>query len=193
MTPVTPDSQLLIDRFRAGEPTAAQSLLDRYAERLRALARSRLSRQLSRRLDADDIVQSALASFFRRAEIGEFRVEREGDLWRLLAAITLRKLWRQAKHHRAAKRSIAREEFAHADESLNLEQLASREPAVSDVIIAADELRVLLVQLSPSERQIIQLQLDDVPAPEIAARLDCSTRTVPPCAGQSSGTACGPS
>ncbi len=175
---MVPDSQELLDRFRAGDEAAAKSLLDRYAQRLLALARGRLSQRLARRIDPEDVVQSAYRSFFLRARAGEFHVEREGDLWRLLAAITLHKLWRQAKHHRAGKRAIGREEQPTGDDSPPLEQLASREPSVADVVVAADELRWLLTQLAPHERQAVELRLQDIPLDQIAAQMARSERTV---------------
>lgn len=173
-----PDSRELLDRFRDGDDAAATALFDRYAQRLLALARSRLSRQLARRTDAEDVVQSAYRSFFVRARSGEFTAEREGDLWRLLATITLHKLWRQVKHHRTGKRSLDREQVASGSPAIALEQIADREPSVADVIVAADELQWLLAQLEPVERQAVELRLQELPVAEIAARLGRSERSV---------------
>ena len=96
------DSRELLVRYQRGDPTAAEAIFARYANRLLALARSRLSPKLARRVDADDVVQSTYRSFFVRRR-GEFVAEGEGDLWRLLATITLHKLGRQAQRHRVLR------------------------------------------------------------------------------------------
>src|SRR5262249_6244504 len=44
----------LLAQWRAGNPQAAEQLFQRYADRLIALARSRLSAKLSQRIDAED-------------------------------------------------------------------------------------------------------------------------------------------
>ena len=69
---------------------AAEALFVRYFERLKALARSRLSSRLARRTDAEDVVMSVYRSFFAGARAGRFTLTRGGDLWRLLSAITKR-------------------------------------------------------------------------------------------------------
>src|SRR6516162_8959719 len=96
----------LVARWQQGDQQAALELFERFAERLIALARSRLSAQVARRLDAEDVVQSAYRSFFEGARDGRYAIHHSGDLWRLLAAITLHKTKHQARHHHAAKRSV---------------------------------------------------------------------------------------
>jgi eukaryotic-like serine/threonine-protein kinase len=175
---VSENSAELLGRYRRGDPAAADALFHRYADRLLALARSRLSPKLARRIDPDDVVQSVYRSFFIRAREGEFTADRDGDLWRLLATITLHKLGRQAKHHRAAKRSQDCEAAADATRSELAEQLADREPSVADVVAAAEELHWLMRQLEPIQRQALQLRLQGLTAEEIAATLGRSERTI---------------
>src|SRR5947209_7362385 len=102
-------SGALLARWRDGDQQAADLLVRRFGQRLRALARSRLPAALARQVDAEDIVQSAYRSFFAGARAGRFVVDDGGGLWRLLAAITLHKLQRQLERHRAGKRALARE------------------------------------------------------------------------------------
>ncbi len=71
-------------------------------------------------MDSDDIVQSAMKSFFVRAGNGDFRAEHPGDLWRLLATITMRKVSRATVHHRAAKRDVRQEAKPEAAEDATL-------------------------------------------------------------------------
>jgi hypothetical protein len=80
-------AQELLDRLKQGDETAAGELLDRYASRLIALAMSRIHGRLQRRIDPEDIVQSALGSFFRRAGDGCYQVADGDDLWPLRSTI----------------------------------------------------------------------------------------------------------
>jgi DNA-directed RNA polymerase specialized sigma24 family protein len=100
----------LVDRWRQGDQRAAERLFEGYAARLVGLARSRLSGKLARRLDAEDVVQSAFRSFFDGVHQGQYEVSHPGDLWRLLVSITLHKLYRQARRHAAGKRALDREQ-----------------------------------------------------------------------------------
>src|SRR5262249_40685711 len=86
------DSAALVKRWTEGDERAAAELVNRYTGRLLALARSHLSAKLAARLDPEDVVQSAYRSFFADARDDRFVLKRSGDLWRLLAAITLHKL-----------------------------------------------------------------------------------------------------
>ena len=172
------DSRELLVRYQQGDPAAAAALFDRYAGRLLALARSRLSPKLARRVDADDVVQSTYRSFFLRAREGEFVAENPGDLWRLLATMTLHKLGRQAQRHRAAKRSLQREVTTVPDAPDWLGELADREPSAADVVAAAEELHWLLSQFDLAARKAIELRLQDLTLEEIAASIGRSERTI---------------
>ncbi len=99
----------IVARWRAGDQQAAGALFRRYAERLLALARSRLSSRLARHIDPEDVVQSAYRSFFSGARAGRYVLKRSGDLWRLLVAITLPKLHHQVERPPAGKRRYPRE------------------------------------------------------------------------------------
>src|SRR5262245_27123054 len=100
----------LLQRYRHGDDAAADELFRRYVARLTVLARTRLGPRLPRRVDAEDVVMSAYRSFFVRTRDGRFTLSRSGDLWRLLAAITLRKLHHTAQHHQAGRRDPGREQ-----------------------------------------------------------------------------------
>jgi hypothetical protein len=83
-----------------------------------ALVQQRLSAKLGRRVDAEDIVLSAYRRFVVGARAGRFRVERGGDLRRVLAGIAIHKLHGQVERHTAGKRALDRqrqpEELAEA-------------------------------------------------------------------------------
>ena len=174
-----PSSELLA-RWRNGDEQAAGVLFDRYAQRLLALARSRLADQLNPRFDAEDVVQSALRSFFSGAHDGRFVLEHAGDLWRLLVAITLHKLQHQVARHTAQKRSVEREcplEGIGRIREADLEVLAT-EPSPEDTVALAHEVAHVFSVLDPFHRQVLQMRLQGNLLDEIAATAECSQRTV---------------
>src|SRR5262249_61199873 len=77
----------LVARWREGDQQAAAELFRRYADRLVALAKSRLSQKMARRVDPEDVVQSVYRSFFAETKEGRYEFERGGDLWHLLVTI----------------------------------------------------------------------------------------------------------
>src|SRR3954469_6850900 len=99
-------SLVLLERFQGGDDLAAAEIFDRYFRRLTALARSRLSPRLAQRTDPEDIVLSVYRSFFVGARGGRYTLNRAGDLWRLLAAITKHKLLREIRRQGAERRSV---------------------------------------------------------------------------------------
>src|SRR5262249_16021943 len=91
------------------DETVARELFDRYAEKLTALARKRISQRLASRIDPEDIVQSAFRTFFHRAREGQFQLKDPDDLCKLLARITVHKTLRQVAFHKRAKRNACQE------------------------------------------------------------------------------------
>jgi RNA polymerase sigma-70 factor (ECF subfamily) len=173
-------SSNLVARWRAGDQTAAAELFQRYASRLIALARSRLSSRLAQRVDPEDVVQSAYRSFFGDAKDGRCDVGRGGDLWQLLVTITLHKLHDQVKRHRRAKRAVERELNVGSDESwLNVEaHLATQVPSPMEAVALADEVEQIMRDLKPLYRRIMELRLQGYNIDEIAAATQSGERTV---------------
>ncbi len=168
-------SVLLLERFRAGEEAAATELFERFSKRLGSLVQSRLSRKLARRLDAEDVVLSAYRSFFVRARDGQFAVDEPGDLWRLLAKITLNKLYRSAARHHAGRRSLDREQ----DGIIDLANRATDAASSPDLeVIVADQLEYLMSQLPEATCRVLELRLQGHDADEIAGLIGRSPRTV---------------
>src|SRR5207247_582064 len=100
------------------------------------------------RLDPEDVVQSACRSFFRRARIGAFALTERGDLWRLLARITLRKVCRSARRHGADCRAVRREEQADGE-------CLDGAPTPEETAAVADELVAALATLPPTQRRVV--------------------------------------
>jgi RNA polymerase sigma-70 factor (ECF subfamily) len=167
---------LLLQQWRAGDQEAAGELFRRYANRLIALARSRLSPRLAQRIDPEDVVQSAYRSFFTGAKNGQYDLERGGDLWRLLVAITLHKLHDQAKRHRAGKRSVQNE--TPLGNGANGTPAEAREPSPVEALALVDQLEQMMRRLEPPQRQMLELRLQGYTFEEIAATVRLSRRTV---------------
>ncbi|HIF34061.1 MAG: sigma-70 family RNA polymerase sigma factor [Pirellulaceae bacterium] len=167
----------LLARFRAGESRAANEVVDRYVARLVGFVRQRISPNLQRRVDAEDVVQSAMLSFFVRASSDAYVLDRAGDLWRLLTTITLHKLRRQVEVHTAAKRAVRREEYGSVEASL-LSAAVDREPLPGDAAALMDELQQVMQNCSPPERFVLQLRLAGETIETIAESTDRSQRTV---------------
>ena len=166
----------LLDRFRAGDPLAAEELFARYVDGLTRLARSRLAPRIARRTDPEDIVLSAYRSFFLRARDGQFTLQRSGDLWRLLVEMTLHKLYRTVKHHQAEKRSVRREQPLEDAAVWAPDRHATGTPEEAQTL--TDELASLMRLLDPFERRVLELRLQDEPLDDIAAETGRSERTV---------------
>ncbi len=95
----------LIRRVRAGDPAAAADLVERYAAAIRREVRFRLRDVRARRVvDASDVCQMVLGSFFARAAMGQFDLESPADLLNLLMQIARNKVADQVKREHAARR-----------------------------------------------------------------------------------------
>src|SRR5262249_52345354 len=130
------NSQELLQLYQDGQSEAATAIFDRYVARLIALARNRIGPKLKRRVDAEDIVQSAFRSFFVHAKGDDYQLVQSGDLWRLLASITLNKLHHRIEKQTAAKRSIHRE----APTNIPIVNAKTPEPSAAEVIALYEEL-----------------------------------------------------
>ncbi len=177
MNDLNSSSARIFSRVVADEPDAASQLFQRYLKRLCRLAQTRIGTRLARRVDPEDVVMSAYRSFFLSAQAGRFKIQESGDLWALLARITLRKLYRSAAHHAAEMRSVHREAEFSDSRSLN-EWVLSEQPSVEDAVALADEVESILRKLPPLHRRIVELRLQGELTADIATDVDLSERTV---------------
>ena len=174
------DSVELLARWRDGDESAAQLLFERYVNRLVALARTKLSERMQRRVEAEDVVQSAYRSFFQKAGDHRYTIEQPGDLWKLLAAITVSKVRGQVEFHSAKKRAVYTEESMDETESgYRVSPLAvADEPTPEDAALVVEELQNVMRRLDPMQRQILELALQNCDTEEISKRVHRSPRTI---------------
>ena len=170
----------LIDRWKSGDEDAAGEIFDRYVARLISLAASRISPGLARRVEAEDVVQSVYRSFFARIGDERLTVNESGQLWGLLAAITVNKVRSKARFHSADKRNVGAEASVSASakcHGLSPIDLA-HEPTSDEIAALQEQYQSALAALSPIGKQVFELYLQNEPVEVIAKTVRRSARTV---------------
>jgi RNA polymerase sigma factor (sigma-70 family) len=141
--------QDLIRRVRAGDANAANELVRSYEPAIRRAARVRLvDKRLGRVLDSMDICQSVLASFFVRAALGQYELEKPEQLLKLLATMARNKLADHARQEQAGRRDNRRLEAGSADER----QIAAAGSTPSQQVAAKEIFHEVHKRLSEDER-----------------------------------------
>lgn len=167
-------------RLRAGDEAAVRKVFHRYVNKLIRLARGQFDAVLRRKVDPEDVVQSAYKSFFLRYGAGKLEVENWGNLWGLLTMITLRKCLDQVEYHRAGCRDVKREAAAQADPAGAAPwwEAVAREPTPQEAAILVETVEQLLRDLDEKERPILQLSLQGYSSQEISEQLGYAERSV---------------
>ena len=141
----------LIRRVRLREPDAAAELVQRYEPAIRRVVRVHLrDPRLRRVLDSTDICQSVLATFFVRANLGQYELATPEDLLKLLATIARRKVINQASKQRADRRDYRRDQLLGDKEAL----LRSPQSGPAEQAEARELLAKVRERLSDDERQL---------------------------------------
>jgi RNA polymerase sigma-70 factor (ECF subfamily) len=162
------DFQQMIERLRAGDPSAAEQLVRDYESIVRRQVRFRLrDPKLGRVLDSMDICQAVMASFFVRAASGVFEIASSKDLVNLLAAITRRKLAAAARTHYQQKRDVRR----RAHDSATVKRLVDPNPTPGQDAVHRELVDRVHRALSTEERQLADLRRDGCEWAEIARRV----------------------
>jgi len=153
----------LVEAFCRGDEQAATVLFDRYRDRLVTHAARQMSSKLQQRLDAEDLYQSACLVFIRGVEEGRYKLRQTGDLWNLLAQITINRLRNKVDYHTAAMRSVYREDF------VDDRNILAREPSPEDAALLMDEVNNLLSEISNVKyRRVVKMGLEGRSTREIA-------------------------
>ena len=170
----------LMARLRSGEDAAAREVFEQFSSRLVGMARGRFNRLLARKVEPEDVVQSAFKSFFVRHREGKLEVGDCGGLWNLLTLITLRKCADRAEYFLAERRDAAREATDSAGgDGPDAWQLAlAREPRPEEAVILAETVERLFRDVSDIERPVLELSLQGYSASEISTRLGRAERSI---------------
>lgn len=162
-----------LEDLAEGKSNAVEEFWMNYGDSLQRVAERQIASWLRRRVDPEDVVQSACRTFFRRAGAGDFSLENKDDLWKLLLTITLNKVRMQARFHSRNRRSINKEQA--------MPEEANLQPAEWDHAIEQVELQDMLkVAFKEDEErhQVLQMWLEGRTQNEIAKVIGCSERTV---------------
>jgi RNA polymerase sigma-70 factor, ECF subfamily len=168
----------LVTRLRQGEDQAAAEVFELYATRLIDLARSRLSERLRRKLDPEDVLQSALKSFFSGVRDGTIPLADWDNLWTMLVVITLRKCQKQVVYYGRARRAIGREAQGTPDGSewcVAYEAIA-REPLPEEAAQLVDTLEEALSGLDDVDRQVVLQTLQGIKPAQVSTNLVITQR-----------------
>ncbi len=157
-----------------GKPSAVEEFWVNYGDSLQRVAERQIASWLRRRVDPEDVVQSACRTFFRRASEGSFSLESKDDLWKLLLTITLNKVRMQARFHSRNRRSISKEQAMPEEANL---QPAEWDQAIEQVELD-DMLDVAFTEKDQERRRVLEMWLEGRTQLEIAGILGCSERTV---------------
>ena len=180
------DTDIFLDRARAGDASALNSLLGRHRTRLKRMVATRLDGRLKSRIDPSDVVQDAMVDAARRIDDYLASGDRLFYVWlRQIAWDRLVDLFRA--HITAGKRSVLRElslEGCVSDESFVqlADQLASDSLGPSARAMQEEvQARVYAAMnlLSAKDREILVLRhLEQLNVREIAETLSISTTAV---------------
>ncbi len=171
----------LIGRLRAGDQAAATEVFQRFSRRLIGLARTRIEGSLRQKVDAEDVMLSALRTFFRRHGEGQFTVPGWDELWSLLSLITLRKCGRAVEYYLAECRDVRREvgqPLQFTDDSVASWVALARDPTPEEAAALGETIQHLLRDKTDRDRKIIELILQEESTQEISRQTGCSERTV---------------
>jgi RNA polymerase sigma-70 factor (ECF subfamily) len=103
------DFRALIRKVRAGDEDASREFVSTYEPAIRRAARIRmLDPRLAPLLDSMDIMQSVFASFFVRASLGQYELDKPEQVLALLVSMSRKKLADHARRQAAARRDYRR-------------------------------------------------------------------------------------
>lgn len=148
--------------------------VSRFTGRLLALAKSRMPAKLNARIDPEDVVQSVFRSFFQRNQSGQFVFEETSDVWRLLAAITYRKVQQTIRFHQRQQRDVTRETVADGA----LVPITESEATVSSLAMMEELIDKIVGRIPETHRTVLAMRLENYSIEEIAQRVQVSSRTV---------------
>jgi RNA polymerase sigma-70 factor (ECF subfamily) len=159
-----PAFQELMQRVRAGDAAAAEELVRHFEPVLRRMVRVRLvDARLRRLVDASDICQSVLASFFVRAALGQYDLHKPADLLKLLATMARNKIVDKVRRRDVGERIP--EAALPEQAQFATDASPSQQVALQDLIEEARR------RLGPDERRLLELRQQGLEWAAIAAQV----------------------
>ncbi len=143
-----PSFRDLIDRVRAGDVQAETELVRRYEPIIQLVIRRRLTdSHLRRILDSLDICQSVFLKFFPRAALGQYEIDTEEQLLKLLVTMALNRLRYYSRMYPAPDTPMSA-----ATEPVD------PHPSPSEVVVLQELVQSVRNRLSEEERRIMDLR-----------------------------------
>src|SRR5215468_3903778 len=171
----------LIQRARAGDREALNTLFARYRDRLRRMVEIRLDTRLQARLDASDVIQEAYVEVAQRLE--EYLRDPKLPFFLWLRLVVGERLLKLHRHHlgtqmRDAGREVSlyRGALPAASSAALAAQLLGRHTSPTQALVRAE--RILRLQealnaLDPVDREILSLRhFEELTAAETARVLE---------------------
>jgi RNA polymerase sigma factor (sigma-70 family) len=172
----------LIQQLQAEAPEAAAALWQRFAQRMLALARQRLSPGARRVADEEDVVVVAFERFLRGVRAGRFpRLADRGDLWAILFTLTTRQAAQQTRDQGRDKRGggEVRGGSGLLDQDGKAIDVPEGGPAPDEEAALQESMTRLLSALKDDQlRQIALARLEGYSNAEIARQIGRSEVTV---------------
>jgi RNA polymerase sigma-70 factor (ECF subfamily) len=171
------ESAVLIQRARAGDRGALNTLLERYRNRLRRMVEIRLDTRLQGRIDASDVIQEALLEVAGRLDEYLRDPKLPPFLW--LRLVVGERLTRLHRHHLGARMrdagleiSLYRGALPAASSAALAAQFLGRHTSPTQAAVRAERIMRLqeaLNTLEPVDREILSLRhFEELTAAETA-------------------------
>ncbi|MFO0841358.1 MAG: ECF-type sigma factor [Gemmataceae bacterium] len=159
-------------RLRQGDDEAARLLFERFGRSLFLRAQARLDQRLRGKIDADDVVNSALKSLCLKIREGRFEVKDWGSLEALLVTITMRKCGYWREYFLARKRDVGRECPMEEDPrgARAAPEPPAREPDPAEVLSLEETVSEMVRELTVEQQQWVRLMLEGFTIHEISER-----------------------
>ncbi len=176
-----------IEGLRTADDSAVRCVWNYFAGRLFELARGRLNAETKRVYDEDDAVQSMFRSVCQGFTQGHFPdLKDRQSLWGLMLVITSQKISNRHRYDRQQRRDVRRNVSEtifsiqpKSDAELDDNSLLSREPTPEFAAEFLETCETLFAGLADTMlEQVVSLRLEGFTDEEIAAKMDCSRRTV---------------
>jgi DNA-directed RNA polymerase specialized sigma24 family protein len=176
-----------ISDLKKGDPGAAEDLWNRYFDQLVNLARNQLKTAPRRSSDEEDVALSVFHSLCRSAEAGRLeQLQDRTELWKLLVAMTQRKVVDHIRHHKRAKRGggMVRGESMWQGQTDNsclggIEEFGDEMHSAEFLYELQEQHEKLMVALANDTlRQVAAAKMEGFTSTEIAAQLGLSVRSI---------------
>ncbi len=161
-------ASILVARAQTGDRGAFDALAELYTERLLLVIRSRLGKELGRRVDAEDILQEALVQGFQ--SLARFQWRGDDSFLRWLGTIAEHRIQDAARRH--AGRVALPLDVDIADSAVSPSRAERRSERF-------ERFEAVLEELSPDYKQAILLaRIDGLSIEEVARRMNRSPNAV---------------